>query len=238
MIRVLDLFCGAGGAAAGYYKAGLFPVGVDIEDQPNYPFPFMKANAISVMDVLNAGGTLGDAGYQGFARHMTLESFDFIHASPPCQLFTMYNNVKSIRESTSKKYLNLIPSTRQRLIFSGLPYVIENVPGARSHMISPIQLCGTSFGIRVRRHRLFETGGWSVTSPPPCDHGRFRDRIFPGSSNRPNGRTVCNVGEYRVPLKIQKEHMQVDWKVTLRELSEMIPPAYTEFIGGQFIEGR
>jgi DNA (cytosine-5)-methyltransferase 1 len=106
---------------------------------------------------------------------------------------------------------------------------MENVPGAP--LIDPIRLCGTSFGIRVRRHRLFELDGWATEAVPPCDHGRFTDRPFPGSTNRPNGRTVCNVGEYRVPLRVQKECMQVDWDVTLHELSEMVPPCYTEWLG-------
>jgi DNA (cytosine-5)-methyltransferase 1 len=105
--------------------------------------------------------------------------------------------------------------------------VLENVPGAPLH--EPIQLCGTSFGLRVRRHRLFESNVPMMA--PPCAHGRFTDRPFPGSTNRPNGRTVCNIGEYRVPLETQKRCMGVDWPVTLHELSEAIPPAYTNLIG-------
>jgi DNA (cytosine-5)-methyltransferase 1 len=227
-VRVLDLFCCAGGAATGYARAGYDVVGVDIDPQPHYPFPFIQLDALQVMRVLNRGLSV-----HGFY----LDDFDLIHASPPCQLFTMYNNVKSIKESTSEKYLNLIPQTGNLLLSSGKPYVIENVMGARKILRNPIRLCGTSFGIPVRRHRLFELGGWTnVSASPSCDHGRFTERRFPGSSNRPNGRTVCNIGEYRVPLTVQKECMTVDWKVTLRELSEMVPPPITQWIGEQFNE--
>lgn len=206
--RLLDLFCGAGGAAMGYHRAGWEVVGVDIEPQPHYPFKFWQGNAL-------------DWEYFG--------SFDAVHASPPCQEFTVYRNA---RPGAEPRWPNLIPQTRELLQRSGLPWVMENVPGAP--MVNPIRLCGTSFGIPVRRHRLFESS-FSMMSVP-CDHARFTERRFPGSSNRPNGRTVCNVGEYRVPLAVQKECMEVDWDVTLHELSEAIPPCYTEHIGKQLIE--
>jgi len=154
---------------------------------------------------------------------------DAIHASPPCQEFTVYRNA---RPGAAPRWPNLIPETRELLQATGLPYVMENVPGAPVDGL--VQLCGTSFGIPVRRHRWFETSFamWSV----PCSHGSFTERRFPGSSNRPNGRTVCNVGEYRVPLAVQKECMEVDWDVTLHELSEAIPPCYTTYIGRRLLE--
>lgn len=222
-MRVLDLFCCAGGAGMGYARAGYDVVGIDIAPQPHYPFEFHECNALDLMWFLNEGGHIPGTDYW-------LDDFDLIHASPPCQLFSVYNNVKSIAAATKDKYLNLIPQTRAVLLDSGKHYVIENVPRAPLH--HPVQLCGTSFGIPVRRHRLFETN-WPL-GHVPCRHGDFTERRFPGSSNRPNGRTVCNVGEYRVPLAIQKECMEVDWKVTLHELSEMVPPVYTEWIGTQF----
>jgi SAM-dependent methyltransferase len=150
-MRLLDLFCGAGGAAKGYADAGFEVVGVDIEPQPNYPFEFVRADALT----------------------FPLDGFDAVHASAPCQAFTVYrNNSAHVRQD----HPNLIPQTRERLIASGLPYVIENVPGAP--LIDPIQLCGTSFPpLEVRRHRIFErrsastparrtgpTGGRSATS--------------------------------------------------------------------------
>lgn len=228
---VLDLFCCAGGASEGYVRAGYDVVGVDIDPQPNYPWPFIQMDALQFMAYLTVGCTFSTAGFNGDYVCFNIHQIDFIHASPPCQLFTMYNNVKSIKKSTEEKYLNLIPQTRAVLQRSGKPYVIENVP--KSPLNDPIRLCGTSFGIPVRRHRLFELGQWSMEAPP-CKHGDFTERRFPGSSNRPNGRTVCNVGEYRVPLGVQKECMTIDRKVTLHELSEMVPPPYTEYIGRQY----
>lgn len=229
-MRVLDLFCCAGGAGTGYSRAGFDVVGVDINPQPNYLYQFFRYDAI---ELLTRMIDVPRWSPPGFAYRLI--DFDLIHASPPCQLFTMYNNVKSIKESTSKNYLNLIPQTGNLLLSSGKPYVIENVPGARKLLRNPIQLCGTSFNIPVRRHRLFELGGWTSSSDSPsCAHGRFTERRFPGSSNRPNGRTVCNIGEYRVPLSVQKECMQVDWKVTLHELSEMVPPVMTQWLGQEF----
>ena len=205
-MRILDLCCKAGGASMGYHRA--FPdaeiVGVDIDPQPRYPFEFVQADALT----------------------FDLSGFDFIAASPPCQLFTVYRNN---HKQSFKPVLNLIPQIRERLQASGVPYVIENVP--KAPLINPIRLCGTSFPpLEVRRHRLFECS--FPVAPPPCDHGRLTERKYPGSTNRPNGRTVCNVGEYRVPLHLQRIAMDIDW-MTLEEIAEAIPPAYTEFIGRQ-----
>lgn len=208
--RLLDLFCGAGGAAMGYQRAGWEVVGFDIEPQPHYPFEFVQRDAL----------ILDGPWYYGF---------DAIHASPPCQEFTVYRNA---RPGAKPRWPNLIPQTRELLEAIGLPWIIENVPGAP--LINPIQLCGTSFDIPVRRHRRFESSFPMMSVP--CNHGAFTERRFPGSSNRPNGRTVCNVGEYRVPLKVQKECMEVDWDVTLHELSEMVPPAMTRYLGARLLE--
>jgi DNA (cytosine-5)-methyltransferase 1 len=193
----------------GYYRAGFEVVGVDIKPQPNYPFEFVQGDALKWLTL-------------GLAR-----GFDAIHASPPCQAFTVYGNNKG---HVRQDHPDLIEDTRILLEATGLPYVIENVPHAPLN--SPIQLCGTSFGLEVRRHRLFESniplGGL------PCDHKRFTERKYPGSSNRPNGRTVCNIGEWRVPLDVQKKAIDIDW-MTLPELSQAVPPAYTEFIGKQLL---
>ena len=208
--RLLDLFCGAGGAAVGYHRAGFEVVGVDIEPQPHYPFEFHQLDALA------------------WLAYEPLE-FDVIHASPPCQSFTVLRNC---RPNAKPRWPNLIPQTRKLLQEAGLPWVIENVP--KAPLLDPIQLCGTAFGLRVRRHRWFESS-FSLEAPP-CNHARFTKRLFPGSTNRPNGRTVCNIGEYRVPLATQKSCMEIDWEITLHELSEAIPPAYTEYIGQQLLE--
>jgi len=203
---LLDLFCGAGGASVGYRQAGFEVVGVDIAPQPHYPFEFHQADALT----------------------HPLGGFDAIHASPPCQHFTRYRNaVKDITE----RYEDLIVPTRLRLQASGLPWVIENVPGAP---IRPdVVLCGSAFGLDVRRHRWFELSpGLPMVMSPPCQHGVWWRRRFKSSSGRINQRFTCEVGAWDEPLEIQKAAMGVDWTITVRELSEAIPPAYTAYIGG------
>lgn len=212
---LLDLFCCQGGAANGYQRAGWRVFGIDLEPQPNYPYHFEQANALDYL--------------KGLIDCVTWPQFDAIHASPPCQFATVYgNNAAHVKDD----HPNLIPATRELLEAIGLPYVIENVEGARGHLIDPVRICGTGLGVRVRRHRYFETN-WALEGVP-CDHGRFTDRIFPGSSNRPNGRTVMNVGEYRVPLATQREVMEMPW-ADLYGISQAVPPAYTEHIGTQLI---
>jgi DNA (cytosine-5)-methyltransferase 1 len=199
-------------------------VGVDINSQPLYPYSFVQADALEALDRLTFGLSLveGDLRWH-------IEDFDAIHASPPCQFATVYgNNRAHVRDDHS----NLIPATRELLEASGLPYVIENVEGARHELIDPVRICGTGLGIRVRRHRYFETN-WPLLGVQ-CSHGRFTDRVFPGSSNRPNGRTVMYVGEYRVPLETQRSVMEMPW-ADLYGISQAIPPAYTEHIGMQLL---
>jgi DNA (cytosine-5)-methyltransferase 1 len=196
----------------GYHRAGFDVVGVDKDPQPNYPFRFIRGDALHPWTWMSEIGQVSA-----------------VHASPPCQLFTVYRNN---HRQMYKPVQNLIPHARSLLQSMNVPYVIENVP--RAPLIEPIQLCGTSFPpLEVRRHRLFESN--VPLTGKPCDHGRLTERKYPGSSNRPNGRTVCNIGEYRVPLAVQKQAIGIDW-MTLEELSEAIPPAYTEFIGNQLME--
>src|SRR5262245_16204867 len=130
--RLLDLFCGAGGAAMGYHRAGFEVIGVDIRPQPRYPFRFVQADALM--------------------PPFRLEDFDAIHASPPCQ---SYSHSRHLRNRSSKKVTpKLIATVRQQLRESGRPWVIENVGGAREAMSNPTTACGTAFGLLVRRHRL------------------------------------------------------------------------------------
>jgi DNA (cytosine-5)-methyltransferase 1 len=205
-MRILDLYCGAGGAAKGYSLAGFEVVGVDHLPQPNYPFRLIQSDALETLQSLLKIG---------------VDYYDAIHASPPCQAFSAY------RRARPGDYESLIEPTRELLKETGLPYVIENVPGAP--LIEPIQLCGTSFPhLEIRRHRLFECS--FPIEGLACNHGRLTERKYPGSSNRPNGRTVCNIGEWRVPLDQQKVATDIDW-MTREELAQSIPPAYTEYIG-------
>ena len=127
---LLDLFCGAGGAAMGYHRAGFDVIGVDIDPQPNYPFPFVQADALN--------------------PPFDLTRFAAIHASPPCQSYSTMSNRHGSAE------LELIDDVREMLQASGLPWVIENVTGARRSMRSPQMLHGGHFGLNVYRPRLFE----------------------------------------------------------------------------------
>lgn len=202
--RLLDLFCGAGGASAGYHEAGFDVVGVDIEPQPDYPYEFHQADALTV----------------------SLDGFDAIHASPPCQSFTAYRRKG---HGVGDGYPDLIEPIRTRLERSGLPWVIENVAGAP--LRNAVMLCGSSFGLDVRRHRYFESN--VPLTAPPCDHSWQTPR-FPPATNRTNLRRTVEVGVWRIPLEVQQRAMGIDW-MPLRSLSEAIPPAYTEHIGRQLL---
>lgn len=202
--RLLDLFCCAGGAAKGYHDAGFDVVGVDIEPQPDYPYEFHQADALTV----------------------SLDGFDAIHASPPCQSFTAYRRKG---HGVGDGYPDLIEPIRTRLERSGLPYVIENVAGAP--LRNAVMLCGSSFGLDVRRHRYFESN--APLTAPPCDHSWQTPR-FPPATNRTNLRRTVEVGVWRIPLEVQQRAMGIDW-MPLRSLSEAIPPAYTEHIGRQLL---
>jgi len=201
-MRLLDLFSGAGGAAWGYHLAGFTEiVGVDIVPQPNYPFDFVRA------DALNPPVDLG--------------AFDLVHASPPCQA---YSNISP----QTTEYPDLVAPT-QRLL-ADRPHVIENVPGAPLN--GYLRLCGSMFNTDIQRHRYFEMTfpAWS----PPCSH------------NWAEGRPWTVTGELKATIDDRYQHsfkpslvraqtlMGIDW-MTRHEITEAIPPAYTRFIGEQFI---
>jgi DNA (cytosine-5)-methyltransferase 1 len=148
-VRLLDLFCGAGGAAMGYHRAGFDVVGVDHRPQPNYPFEFIETDALTF---LREGGPI-----RGW--------FDAIHASPPCQA---YSAGARMRNGYAKDHPRLIEPLRELLIQTGLPYVIENVPEAP--LRSPMRLCGSQFGLDVRRHRAFESNVLLLSNGCTHDH--------------------------------------------------------------------
>lgn len=230
MIRLLDLFCGAGGAGMGYHRAGFEVVGVDNRPQPRYPFEFHCEDAFAFLE-----------------KHG--QEFDVIHASPPCQahtaLKTMYN---------AKPHADLIPATRTLLEASGKPWVIENVPGATT--LTPLLLlCGTMFDLgtgnaELRRHRLFELHPPNLMLTMRCchyarsrvvgvygGHGRDRRRIKPvtvGVYGKSGGSSVRD-GMQQFSTKERAEAMGIDW-MNGQELSQAIPPAYTEWIGRRIME--
>jgi DNA (cytosine-5)-methyltransferase 1 len=207
--RLLDLFCGAGGAAVGYHLAGFDVVGVDIKPQPRYPFLFVLGDALRVND------------------YLTWWDFDAIHASPPCQGYTTMAN------RHGSDYPKLIGTVRDALQRWGGPYVIENVPGARREMIDPIRLYGEQFALRVHRPRLFES---NIPFVAPPKASRQRDVVAVYGKN--DGRRVWtrkDGTELRVAnIETAKAGMGIDW-MTWDELREAIPPAYTEHIGRQLI---
>jgi len=209
--RLLDLFCGAGGAAMGYRQAGFEVTGVDLEPQPHYPGEFIRADAMQML------------AYPGF-----LARFDAIHASPPCQKFTAYRRRGG---GVGESYPDLIAPVRDELESIGLPWVMENVE--RSPVRPHVRLCGSSFGLDVQRHRWFETSVPMMS--PPCVHGIWKPR-FPCATNRTNLRRTVEIGVWRIPLPVQQAAMGgVDW-MTLAELSQAIPPAYAEYIGSALLE--
>jgi DNA (cytosine-5)-methyltransferase 1 len=205
--RLLDLFCCAGGAGMGYHRAGFEVVGVDKAAQPRYPFRFMHDDAL---------GHLSD---------IDPDDWDAIHASPPCQSFTAYRRKG---HGVGDNYEDLIEATRTALQMTGLPYVIENVEGAP--LLDPVTFCGSSFGLDIRRHRLFESNVPIVA--PPCNH-KWQTPRFPQATNRANLRRTVEVGAYRT-AKLAPGAMGIDW-MELGELSQAVPPAYTEFIGRQLL---
>lgn len=142
-MKLLDLFCGAGGASMGYHRAGFEVVGVDIRPQPHYPFKFIQGDALSV----------------------PLDGFNVIHASPPCQRYC-----KQTPLNYRTKHPDLINAIRQRLKKTGKAYVIENIPGAKDLLIQPIMLCGSMFALPIRRHRYFEIRPFFMIMIPPCNH--------------------------------------------------------------------
>lgn len=203
-MRALDLFCGAGGATRGLQLAGFHVTGVDISPQPNY-----CGDEFLEMDALYFLGNVA-----------TLKGFDFVWASPPCQAFTAYKR----RPGHVRPRENLIPDVRLLLEHFGVPCVIENVGGAP--LADPSMLCGSMFGLDVRRHRYFETSFPLLA--PTCNHEAQTPR-FPPATNRKNKRRTVEVGVWRIPLETQRKAMGIDW-MNLHEPSQAIPPVYAEFI--------
>lgn len=209
--RLLDLFCGEGGCSAGYYRAGFDVVGVDLEPMPEYPYSFVQADALEFLR------TADDMG-----------RFDAIHASPPCPAYSTLGS-----RYDRSQHPDLVDETRELLEQTGLAYVIENVPGAP--LRNPIQLCGSSFGLDVRRHRLFESN--VLLMALPCAHHLQTEpkydvyekgRWFKSPIVKVYGRGGGKAMEH------WPEAMGIDW-MSPAGLANAIPPAYCEFIGEQLI---
>lgn len=211
---LLDLFCGAGGCAVGYHRAGFDVVGVDHRPMPRFPFEFHQGDAL---EFLAARG----------------HEFDAIHASPPCQAYSILSTLNK------KTYPNLLPATREALC--GRPcWVIENVPGAPMELA--IMLCGSMFGLKtttalhgevwLKRHRWFESNAL-LMAPGACQcrKGRPKVPVYGNGAGGPKHSRMRGRGV----AQAAREVMGIDW-MNRRELDQSIPPAYTEFIGRQLID--
>lgn len=216
MIRVLDLFCCEGGATRGYQLAGATVTGVDLDARPAY---------------------CGDAFIQGDAVQYALEhghEYDFIHASPPCQLYSVTHKLhdadwRDDSNSVRDPWPDLVAPTREALELSGKPWVIENVVGARDRLISPIMLCGGMFGLRTYRHRLFESN-WDAQAPPHPIHEAKQTKM---GRRLQAGEYMHVVGNF-TGVDDARTIMGMPW-ASRRGLAEAIPPAYAEWMLNQWL---
>jgi DNA (cytosine-5)-methyltransferase 1 len=216
---LLDLYCKAGGASKGYADAGFEVVGIDIKKQKRYPFEFIQADCLEILQDLDY-----------------LRTFDVIAASPPCQTHSRTKHLRDAQGGTTTK-IDLIPQTREALIASGKPYVIENVPGAP--LIKPVQFCGSSFGLKVRRHRLFEsnlelTGSvckHKEQGKPIGVYGAMNDTAQ--GLDKTTGKYVIG-GSTAKTVEEARQAMGIEWMLW-GDLVEAIPPRYTYEIGKQLI---
>lgn len=211
MLRALDLFCGAGGATRGLQMAGFDVTGVDIRPQPHY---------------------IGDEFHQADALMFPLEGYDLIWASPPCQHYTAGLTRTVELGRGGKQHPDHIKAVRERLAATGQPYIIENVVGAP--LISPILLCGVMFGLRVQRHRLFESNlflfGLTHIKHKGTLHTGEYVPVYNGKWRNSNSTKMVPLENLRVGA--WSAAMGIDW-MTQQELAQAIPPAYSKFLGRQ-----
>ena len=216
---MLDAFCSAGGCSRGYAKAGFTEiVGVDIKPQKNY----LKAGVPGVkMHFIQADALK----FIAAAGHL----FDAIHASPPCQRYSITMNIHG--QKRAAEHPDLVDPVREILDRIGKPWIIENVMGAP--LRNPIMLCGTMFGLRVLRHRLFESNIMLMAKP----HAKHPRGILTNSHrgyDRGESPYVCLAG-HNFERREGEKAIGIDWMGSRKELAQAIPPAYTEFIGRQLI---
>jgi DNA (cytosine-5)-methyltransferase 1 len=218
---LLDLYCGAGGCSVGYHRAGFDVVGVDINPQPNYPFEFFQGEALEFLAEFDA---------------FDAKCYAAIHASPPCQAYT---HAKHLGNRGRTDHPDLVAATRKLLKASGLPYVIENVPGAP--LIDPVMICGSSLGLPIQRHRLFETN-WTLMVPP-CQHGAWGAKQYASTpradGSRPDSRIVNQMASGTSHAMLATA-FGIDWIPDTGgrpadALRQAIPPAFCELIGHQLM---
>jgi DNA (cytosine-5)-methyltransferase 1 len=204
--QVVDLYCCQGGAARGYQDAGFYVIGVDMDPQPRYcGDEFHLADALAFLQV---------------HREWIRNEVAFVHASPPCQAHSRAQKIQG------REHPRLIGPTRDLLNEIGVPWVIENVEEARGELINPVMLCGAMFGLRTYRHRLFETGGWTLTPPEHPEHVAPLAKM--GRPRKP-GEFAHYVGNFSGVAEA-RDDMDMHW-ANRDGLREAIPPAYAEYIG-------
>ncbi|TXS38532.1 DNA cytosine methyltransferase [Streptomyces sp. OR43] len=214
---LLDLFSCAGGAAMGYNRAGFKVTGIDIVDRPNYPFTFHRADALEYLAALITSGEI--------------RRYAAVHASPPCQAGCALTVGTNKARGWGRTHVQLIPELRTLLDATGLPYVIEQ-PNGKAPVRADLRLCGEMFKLDVLRHRVFELGGgWSVPQPAHprhrgyvrgYRHGVYRDGPYVAAYGAGGGKAT-------VPE--MQQAMGITWTNVREELTEAIPPDYTELIG-------
>ncbi|MEU8501716.1 DNA methylase [Streptomyces lavendulae] len=218
---LLDLFCCAGGAAMGYYRAGFAVDGVDIAARPRYPFTFRQGDALTVLADLIASGEIN--------------AYSAIHTSPPCQAGCALTVGTNQAKGWGRSHIQLIPELRTLLDATGLPYVIEQ-PNGKAPVRRSLVLCGEMFGLGVIRHRNFELGGWTATQPAHRPHrgrvrgwrhGQYHDGPYVAAYGAGGGKAT--IGEMQAA-------MGIDWTDVREELTEAIPPAYTQWIGRALLD--
>lgn len=216
-MRLIDLFCGAGGCTVGYLRGGFTEaIGVDHVPMPEYPAEFVRGDALRVLEELIAGGSI--AGRR-------LSDFDLIHASPPCKLFTPLNR----RHRDARLFepdANLITPTLELLAQQPVPWVVENVPG--SPLPNAVTLCGSMFGLRVRRHRLFAAS--FVIPQLECRHVEQGPPVGVYGNGGAWTRTAPGGGGVKVAGADAADALGIDWTINQAVLSQAIPPTYTTFI--------
>jgi DNA (cytosine-5)-methyltransferase 1 len=219
-MKLLDLFCCAGGASMGYHRAGFEVTGVDIKDQPSYPFKFIKGDVIEI---------LKDKDF--------LNSFDVIHASPPCQGYSNATKPDSIyvHYSQGKDTPKLIEPVRNALINTGKYYIIENVAGAKEYLIEPFRLTGYMFNMPIERTRYFECNF------PVAELKNITKRGYSKKYAEDNGidyrdMSVTGKSRRKGSIDVWRKVMDMPWAGRGWELTEAIPPAYTKYIGEQILK--
>lgn len=212
-LTVLDAFCCAGGAGMGYWLAGFNVVGVDIRDQPNYPFPFLQADAV---EYIRAQG----------------HRYDLVHTSPPCQSKCALTVGTNASQGWGGEHVDLVEPTRAALAVAGRPHVIEQ-PNGKAPIRKDVSLCGEMYGLRVLRHRNFELAGVSVPNPThPKHRGRVRGYRHGQNFDGPYV-AAYGSGGGKASVPEMQEAMGIWWTDVRSELTEAIPPAYTRWLGEQ-----